>query len=449
MAELVDALVSGTSVRKDVEVRVFFRATRLFYNTLHSRELFFYKLKSVTKGVTKKHVYRYLNTDYTYHMKSKYRFRHPSGRAIQVTFAHIPGKWLSTGTHDRTEAVLWAEKKLKEDLGVTVTKKNLTFKEFATGFFSEDSQGFRKRNEKRKKFYSDHYYKAHQGRLDNYIIHRFGSFLLSALTDVMIEDWFVELVNPRTGKELSDDSKNKVLFCIRMVLQEAKRQRYIKDNPAQNVKEITAEHVRREPFMDIELFKMFPRNEQELVNIWGSRMWAAYFLVMRDTGFRPGEVAALTPSNISEKYQGVYTERSIDYRTGAVKNRIKTSDKGFKYKVGLLSRQTMKQTHRLIEETSIADDELLFQVKKSRPIIPDTANKHLRLSMERAGIKLDGRTQYSLRHSFETHLVGNVDQKILLELMAHTSFRKEYDHRSPEDILKQLQPAREVIENRS
>ncbi|MCF7940077.1 MAG: site-specific integrase [Spirochaetia bacterium] len=382
-------------------------------------------------------------------MKSKYKFISRKGRAIQVSFAHIPGRWFSTQTHNHTEAVLWAERKLKEDLGSTVTKKDVTLKEFATGFFSEDSQGYRKRNEKRKKFYSDHYYKAHQGRLDNYIIPRFGMFLLSAISDVMIEDWFVELVSHTNGTELSDDSKNKVLFCFRMVLQEAKRQRYIKDNPALNVKEITAEHVRRDPFTDIELFKMFPRNEQDLLRIWGSRMWAAYFLVMRDTGFRPGEVAALSPSNISEKYQGVYTERSIDYRTAAVKDRIKTSDKGFKYKVGLLSDQAMKQIHKLLDDAPIAGNDLLFQVKQGRPIIPDTANKHLRLSMSRAGILLNGRTQYSLRHSFETHLAGNVDQKILLELMAHTSFRKEYDHRTPEDILNQLQPAREVIEKRS
>ncbi len=68
-----------------------------------------------------------------------------------------------------TEAVLWAEKKLLNDIGITSQKKDLTLKEFADGFFTEDRQGYRKRNEKRNKYYTDMYYVAHQSRLDNYI----------------------------------------------------------------------------------------------------------------------------------------------------------------------------------------------------------------------------------------------------------------------------------------
>ena len=37
MAELVDALVSGTSIRKDVQVRVLFWAQSLKINALHKK----------------------------------------------------------------------------------------------------------------------------------------------------------------------------------------------------------------------------------------------------------------------------------------------------------------------------------------------------------------------------------------------------------------------------
>jgi len=382
-------------------------------------------------------------------MKSKYRFRHPTGRVIQVTFAHIPSKWFSTGTHNMTEAVLWAEKKLLNDIGITSQKKDLTLKEFADGFFIEDKQGYRKRNEKRNKYYTDMYYVAHQSRLDNYIIPKFGDFLLSVISDVMIEDWFVDLHSYKSGKELADDSKNKVLFCFRIVLQEAKRQRYIKVNPAASVQEITSRHVPRDHFTEIELFKMFPRNEEELLRIWGSRKWATYFLVMRDTGFRPGEVAGLARKSFNQQYKGLYTEQSINFRTREAVKRIKTSGKGKNYKVGLLTNQTIEQLMKHIQEQEITEDDALIFLVNGRAIIPETANKHLKLSLKKTDVKLNGRTQYSLRHSFETALAGNIDQKILLELMAHTNFRKEYDHRTPEDILKQLQPAWEVIEKRS
>ena len=69
-------------------------------------------------------------------MKNKYRFRHQPGRAIQVMFAHIPGKWISTGTEDMTKAVLWAENRLNEDMGIAVDK-TMTLERFAKDFFTE------------------------------------------------------------------------------------------------------------------------------------------------------------------------------------------------------------------------------------------------------------------------------------------------------------------------
>jgi hypothetical protein len=42
-----------------------------------------------------------------------------------------------------------------------------------------------------------------------------------------------------------------------------------------------------------------------------------------------------------------------------------------------------------------------------------------------------------------------VENKVLIELMGHTSFRKEYDHRKPKNILTRLQPVREILEGRA
>jgi integrase len=231
-------------------------------------------------------------------------------------------------------------------------------------------------------------------------------------------------------------------------MQEAVRQRLISTNPAKDIPMITVRSEQRKPFTDIELFKMFPKDEEKLLYIWGNRTWAVYFLIMRDTGFRPGEVAALTTECYNQELKGLYSERSIDFSTREIKERIKTTGKGKNYKVGLLTDQTVLQLNKLLFEKQYKPESLFLRVK-GRPIIPDVANKHLRLSLKRADVDRKGRTQYSLRHSFETDLAGRVENSILLELMAHTNFRKEYDHRTPADILRQLQPVREVLENRS
>ena len=382
-------------------------------------------------------------------MRSNYKFRHLTGRFIQASFAHIPGKWASTGTHSMKEAVLWAEHRLEADLKHNTRRECPTLSSFSKDFFTEaDPQGWRNRMDKRNKSFEQTFYQQNQARLNNYIVPRFGDYLLSSLNDIMIEDWFIDLISYRDNSPLADNTKNKILICLRTILQEAVRQRYISENPANKVKLINARYNARKPFTDIELFKMFPKDEKELLYIWGNRNWAVYFLIMRDTGFRPGEAAALSSECYNVELKGLYTERSIDFSTREIKERIKTTGKGKNYKVGLLTDQTVIQLNKLLLEKQYEPESLFLRVN-NRPIIPDVANKHLRLSLKRADVDRKERTQYSLRHSFETDLAGRVENSLLLELMAHTNFRKEYDHRTPHDILKQLQPVREVLEKRS
>jgi len=357
-------------------------------------------------------------------------------------FRHIPGKWISTGTEDTIEAIRFAEGELSKTL--PIYHKIPTLEEFSSKFFSEDRYGYRNRNEKRNLHYENKFYTSHQARLDTYIIPEFGAYLIDSITDVIIEDWLLNLLSKKDGKELSDDSKNKILLCFRIVMHEAKRKGLVSQNPADRVKMINATNKPRLPFTPVDLIKLFPRDEFELLRIWQSRMWAVYFLIMRDTGFRPGEVAALTRESYVPEYRGIYSEQSVDYTNRSVKKSIKTTRSGQPYKVGVLSQQTVEQLNKHLLDIK---NEYLFTIN-DRMLIPEVSNKHLRLSAKRADIDLLGRTQYSLRHSFETDISGKVENKILLELMAHTSYRGEYDHRTPAQILKQLQPVCEILDKR-
>jgi len=119
---------------------------------------------------------------------------------------------------------------------------------------------------------------------------------------------------------------------------------------------------------------------------------------------------------------------------------------GQKYKAGILTTITCEYLDELAD--TMADDDFFFLVN-GRLLRPEVSNKHLRGACKRAGVALEGRTQYSLRHSFETGLAGLVENKVLLELMAHTAFHPEYDHRGPEHVLEQLQPVRAILEDRT
>lgn len=379
-------------------------------------------------------------------MKNPYRFTYKKDKGVYyVTFRHIPGRWFSTRSADMPGAVRFAEDELRRG-GLLNDTRIPTMSAFAKEIFTEkDPYGVRRRSEARNQGYSEAYWDQHQGRVENHIIPQFGSHLIDSITDVAIEDWILSLRSTK-GKRppLSDDSKNKVLICFRMIMHEAKRQGHIEINPADNVRMINARNKPRREITKGELALLFPPDSDELMRIWLSKMWAGYFLILRDTGFRPGEVAGIQKRNYFPDLHGIYTEQSVSFRTRQIKDSIKTSKSGQKYKTGILTDQTCSILNDLSADMS--DNQFLFMVG-SRLISPDIANKHLKGAAKRAHVDLDGRTQYSFRHAFETTLAGRVENKVLLELMAHTTFHPEYDHRTPEHVLKQLQPVREILED--
>lgn len=368
-------------------------------------------------------------------MKQAYRFWNRSGK-FYVQFTHTPGKWVSTGCDSRDDAIRWAE--AKKDGSVQIHKKILTLNDFASGFFVPGNDLWMKRLKRKKKTYASDYFKAHQGRLNNYILTEYGRRLITSISTIEIDNWFLDLCSVRTEKELSDNAKNKVLHAFRIVLEEAKYQGYVESNSAAAVEEISEENRERQHFDELEMQKLFPVDREELLRIWQGLKWSVFFLIMRDTGFRPGEVAGLTRKAYYSSVGGIYTTGSIDTVTGRYKDSIKTTKSGKKYKLGLLEDLTAQLLDEYLEETDPGIDELIFPAANTEGIKVETSLKHFKLSARRGEVKLKGRTQYCLRHSFETRKLMDLDLDTVKELMGHTRYRQEYDHRSGEERLIKL-----------
>ena len=376
-------------------------------------------------------------------MKKPYTFIKRSNRKyIYVRFEHLPGKEFSTGTADLIEAVVYAEAMLRKDfLLVEQDQKKMTFGTFAKGFFtSADPRGFRKKNERKNKHYEESFYFNHHGRLTNYIMPKFKDYLLFSINKNMIDEWYMNLKTPN-GRKLSASTKNKILFCLKIIMQAAVDEGYITNDPTEHILMITENDTKpRQPFTAEELSTFFPADDNQLIKIWDGLMWSVYFLIMRDTGWRPAEVSGLKKSSYFPNLNGIYTECEVV--GGVEKQRIKTTGKGQNYKVGLLTQRTEKLLNQLI---GIVVTDFLFITSEGNFVQPNTANKHLRSVAKKLGIDLKGRTQYGFRHSFETMMAGNIHSKALLELMAHTGFHPEYDHRTPEMILRQLEPVKATL----
>lgn len=357
----------------------------------------------------------------------------------------MPGKRISTGCYDMPSAVLWAEEFLK-NRGIQPGAVP-TLSELAKDFFVKDGKGsYRERMQALGYEYPDSYYKSKQAILDNHILPAFGSYIVTAITTISVEDYIISARSTK-GEPLANDSKNKILAVFRTVMEEARRLGYRQDNPAADAKAMAKRSKEREPLSPYALQRLFPSSPEERIRIWGSPMWAVYFSIFYDTGMRPGEIAALRVCDIYQTKNGlaVGTNRSIDSHERREKDRVKTTDKGLKDRVGLLYWDTAELLIRYIEDNGLHGEDMLFHAPRLGILTTPTSLKHFKAVLSKEGLMEEGLVQYSLRHSYETDRRGDMPDEVLAISMGHTKLRDDYDHRKKEDLIRRLDKARDAF----
>ena len=383
------------------------------------------------------------------HVSGEFRIRERKGRAYEIEFQDRPSLWISTGTRDFDKADAFAKKMLHSRMRY-LPNERILLKDFAKGFFTKTDEGsFQERCVRFGKHHEPEYFTAQQARVDNYILPAFGDSDIRRISDVMIENWYVGVTSFAVkGRELSDDSKVKILGAFSFVMEEARRRGIIEENPCDKVQKITVRSNRRGYFTEEEIALLFPDDRAELMRIWhGSLMWALYFSLLVDTGLRAGELAGLSVDSFDGN-GGVHTETGVSSRTRQLKNRIKTTGRGKEGKLGLLSDYTLALLDEYLDSL---DDRYLFKVN-GRFVYCELANKNLRSACKRAGVDIGSRTQYCFRHSFDTYMLNNLgelaSEEDVRELMGHTGYRPEYDHRTPEQMLFRMQKVKPLIDQR-
>lgn len=368
-------------------------------------------------------------------------------RNIEVVFAHIPNKRISSGTRVKAEAIKFAEDFLRAD-GI-YERKVPTLCEFAKNYFKRrDTDSIYSRMTAFGHANREHWYVQMERVLENYILPRFGAYPLGNITPIAIENWIVSYKG--RGKEcLSGASRNKTLICFRYILDDAVRCGYLSTNPARLIQSPKEETQNRRALTIAEQEKLFPPNPFEREEIWGGMKWACYFSIMYDTGFRPAEVAGLRVKDIYKTPQGfaVFTSHTINGELKKPVERVKTSGKGMENRVGLLSSVSEALIRLTIAEENIKDeDEYLFLIDradKTSWVFCATANKHMRGVLKRQGIEQEGLTQYNIRHTFVSYRRGNVNENVLALSMGHKNgVRDDYDHRTASILIRQLEAER-------
>ncbi len=102
----------------------------------------------------------------------------------------------------------------------------------------------------------------------------------------MIETWVLTL-------PLANQSRNHLMYTLRIVLREAKSEKLIADNPLQEMEPLGKNPRKRDVFTMDELQLLFPHSRAKLAQIWRTPKYAAMSMALATTGVRSGEVRAL------------------------------------------------------------------------------------------------------------------------------------------------------------
>ena len=354
------------------------------------------------------------------------RLRHRKGRKVEYL---DNGKWKTTGKDNKRDAKLWVETRGYES-------PDIKFSDFAKDIFSDNSDGsymsIRKNvgNDLANITWSNY-----ENLLNLYVMPFFKDYRLKDISPRTVQTWYITL-KKKNGKPFAPKTKDSALSVLSIILDHAIFCGLIQTNSCRSVIRSKPKAVNeKKAFTDEELSRLFPEDIISLISVWESLENACYFMIMRDTGWRPGEVAAIKPSSlIVPELGGIYIEGSIDPKNIELKDTIKTSDKGYEYKIGMLNPFTLSIFNRICERKD--PDNLIFTSYKGKALSSQCAYKRFVKAMMRAGVDTEKHPPYSLRVTFFTRTTMTETDTVAMKLMGHTQWHSCYDKRTPEELIR-------------
>ncbi len=291
--------------------------------------------------------------------------------------------------------------------------------------------------------------KTRRAHLDNHIIPAFGNKRLEVLTRPLIENWILTL-------PLSNQSRNHILYTLRIILREAKSAKLIRDNPLQEMEPLGKNPRKRDVFTMDELRALFPAPLKELELIWKTPKYAALFITLATTGIRSGEARALLWRHlIPGGWLHVERAHKVDGSIGGTK----TGDE----RVIALPRRTVEVLEWWREQSPFQGEEhlIFFGRDSGIPLNVETVTHEFHATIKRLNeaakkkklppvIKTEGRNlvAHSFRHTYNTIMRSVLPAEILRKFTGHKTpeMTELYDHPGLQERIQGLKASRSLVE---
>jgi integrase len=189
--------------------------------------------------------------------------------------------------------------------------------------------------------------------------------------------------------------------------------------------------------------KLFPNNCVELKKIWRTQKYICAFLILRDTGLRPGELVALKWRDWNSEIKFFPILRAIESGSRDREKRTKTGAT----KPAIITDQTAAEIEALRKKIKPKPEDYIFANKYGIPYGTHRLSWNFHKAVERAGINRPELTPYWLRHTFNTRSLESMPDDLVRHLMGHNteSMSRHYRHADAESLAREAVRIREQV----
>ena len=365
-----------------------------------------------------------------------YYWYEEQGKRIQKACGH--------SCDDKRSAVAYLEQLLKADLTEAKRKSSLisiTIKDFAKDMFIEGASHLARWAAKGK-ILKRQTIIQHRRHLAGYILPRFGHLRFAEITPTLIEDFLLE-------QRLSNSCRNTILYTLKLVMSEAKREGLIEMIP--EFEPFKRNGRRQDILSSEELTALFPYDEQELIRIWKrpddmrkerpeiALMFGTLFCVTVSAGLRSGEIRALHQDQISLANSGLMIDRALDDR-GEIGLLKKATEEDSRSRAMIVPEITLKMLERWLGRVheSPSYPGLVFPYHE-KPIANYYILDRFHYGLKNAGIDYENRrlTVHCLRYTYNTRMRTLLSEQVLREFVGHRSVAMT-DHYDRPILLERL-----------
>jgi integrase len=324
-------------------------------------------------------------------------------------------------------------------------KKNRTVKYYADGLYDLDGYYMRKRRQKNRPL-TDKSAEIRAGLIKNYILPLWSGLDISDLSVKRIDDDLVNVLSFRDKKDLSGTIKNTILLILDNMFSVAIDDGIINNNPVKSIMRFSqAVKNQRGAIPKKEMDLLFPTNHDELIKIWRKQIYATAYLVLRDTGLRPGELRALQWGDWYPDLRFFPITKAIE---SGKRDKIKSTKTG-SVKPAVISEQTARELEIL--KNSVKDcspKKFIFADRRGLPLTICSIAYNFKAGVLRAG--LDKKySPYWLRHTFNTRMLDVLPDDTVRLLMGHATEAMTLHYRHPdiESLKREAEKIKNVLNN--